>query len=364
MEYKLDAGCWNSVFAVPSEIVDQYIRLAGAGALKLMLFMLRHGGKSFSDEQLMDALGMKSSGELEDAALFWVQRGLIKYAGAQATEDTNAFAPSHRKPASISAEQLHLGDLGETQGDSQFVQSAQPTPQKSSARKVGETGLYYTAGDIAERIRTDKEIEGLFKEAEKLYGHTLKPREMQLVISLTDTYGLPSVVAVMLLKYCFRADKATPAYIISVAQSWSDDGINSFELADMRITELERRNGTEEELRRAMERQSKFTKKEREFISAWTVEWGFGTDMIMLAYDRAAERVNGNPFTYMNAILQRWHESGTTTVQQAEDEAKEWERTRKGKSDGAPNAQSAQGNSSFDVEDIMEQIRSKYKNSQ
>lgn len=351
MEYKLDAGCWNSVFAVPSELVDNYIRLAGAGALKLMLFMLRHGGKSFSDEQLMDALGMKSRGELEDAALFWVQRGLIKYAGAEATEERNAFSPAERKPLQATAQQLILGGFGEN-----AAQGA--SAEKSSAKKVGGGGLYYTAGDIAERIRTDKEIAGLFKEAEKLYGHALKPREMQTVIALTDTYSLPSVVAVMLLKYCFRADKATPAYIISVAQSWSDDGINSFELADMRIAELERRSGVEEELRRAMERQSKFTKKEREFISVWTGEWGFGTDMIMLAYERAAERVSGNPFTYMNAILQSWHNSGTATAQQAEDEAKQWERARKGK-DGA---KGAQGASSFDVDDIMEQIRSKYKN--
>ena len=126
----------------------------------------------------------------------------------------------------------------------------------------------------------------------------------------------------------------------------------------MRIAELERRSGVEEELRRAMERQSKFTKKEREFISVWTGEWGFGTDMIMLAYERAAERVSGNPFTYMNAILQSWHNSGTATARQAEDEAKQWERARKGK-DGA---KGAQGASSFDVDDIMEQIRSKYKN--
>lgn len=353
MEYKLDAGCWNSVFAVPSEIVDNYIRLAGAGALKLMLFMLRHGGKSFSDEQLMDALGMKSRGELEDAALFWVQRGLIKYAGAEATDERNAFAPAERKPLQATAEQLILGG---------FAENAQSAPaEKSSARKVGGGGLYYTAGDIAERIRTDKEIAGLFKEAEKLYGHALKAREMQTVIALTDTYSLPTVVAVMLLKYCFRAGKATPAYIISVAQSWSDDGINSFELADMRIAELERRSGAEEKLRRAMERQSKFTKKESDFIAVWTGEWGFGTDMIMLAYERAAERVNGNPFTYMNAILQSWHSSGTATVQQAEDEAKQWEHSRKGKADGA---KGAQGASSFDVDDIMEQIRSKYKNSQ
>ncbi len=79
MKYSLNAGEWNSVFAVPSSVVDRYIKLASAGSLKLILFLMRHGGKEFTDEQLIEALGFRREGELEDAALFWIQRGLIRY---------------------------------------------------------------------------------------------------------------------------------------------------------------------------------------------------------------------------------------------------------------------------------------------
>ena len=30
MEYKMNLGSWNSVFAVPGDIVDKHLRLAGA----------------------------------------------------------------------------------------------------------------------------------------------------------------------------------------------------------------------------------------------------------------------------------------------------------------------------------------------
>ena len=37
MEYKLNLGSWNSVFAVPSDIVDKHLKLAGAVQLKVLL---------------------------------------------------------------------------------------------------------------------------------------------------------------------------------------------------------------------------------------------------------------------------------------------------------------------------------------
>lgn len=346
MEYKLDVGCWNSVFAVPCDIVDQYIRLAGTGALKLMLYMLRHGGQSFSEEQLMDAIGIKSRGELEDALLFWVQRGLLKTAESDVSDDVSTFAANTVKPKKVSAEQIVLGEI-------------QPQTQPvSSAKKIDNT-LYYSAGEIAERIRTDKDIAGLFNEAEKLFGRSLRQKEMQTVISLTDSYGLPSIVAIMLLKYCVRAEKATPAYINAVAQAWSDDNINTFELADMRISQLERKNGTEEKLRAAMELDRKFIKKERDFIESWTVSFGFSVEMIMLAYERAVMHVNGkNPFDYMNGILTRWHNDGISSVEQVEQESKLHEQNKKAKNTN----NSKQSDSSFDVNDIMSQIRNKYNN--
>ena len=52
MNYSLDAGAWSSVFAVPASVVDKYIKLADEASLKLLLYLLRHGGESFTEEQL------------------------------------------------------------------------------------------------------------------------------------------------------------------------------------------------------------------------------------------------------------------------------------------------------------------------
>ena len=58
MNYKLNLGCWGSVFAVPSDVVDKYIKIAGGSNIKVLLFFLRHSGEQVTDEIIADALSM------------------------------------------------------------------------------------------------------------------------------------------------------------------------------------------------------------------------------------------------------------------------------------------------------------------
>ena len=58
MDYTLNMGPWNSVFAVPTALVDRYLRLAGKEQLQVLLWMLRHSGERVSPEKLAQELGM------------------------------------------------------------------------------------------------------------------------------------------------------------------------------------------------------------------------------------------------------------------------------------------------------------------
>ena len=161
MKYSLNAGEWNSVFAVPSGVVDKYIKLAGGNSLKLLLFLLRHGGETFSDEELKSALGFREVGELEDAALFWVQRGVIRYDTEKTVGDTDAFSPASVKPKNIVSAQLTL--------DETAPENPADTRTASSVRKISpDSGIYVSGSEIAGRINSDPEIEALFDEAQKL----------------------------------------------------------------------------------------------------------------------------------------------------------------------------------------------------
>ena len=76
MEYRLHMGPWNSVFAVPTALVDRYLKLAGKEQLQVLLWMLRHGGEAFSPEALAQELTLDQDAVL-DALDYWQQEGLL-----------------------------------------------------------------------------------------------------------------------------------------------------------------------------------------------------------------------------------------------------------------------------------------------
>lgn len=47
MNYKVNPDSLSAVFMVPSQIVDQHIKLAGGQQLKVLLWTLRHAGEGF-----------------------------------------------------------------------------------------------------------------------------------------------------------------------------------------------------------------------------------------------------------------------------------------------------------------------------
>lgn len=330
MNYSLDAGAWNSVFAVPSAVVDKYIKLADGASLKLLLYLLRHGGESFTEQQLRDTLGIRRDGELEDAAMFWFQRGIIR---------------------------MDEGELIPTDDNAQVVMQELPEPAErpSSLRRVAENdgSAIYTSGDIAQRIRTDKAIEFLFKEAQSLYGRTLKTSESRVVLQLTDFYGLPAEVAVMLLSYCFKQGKSTPSYIISVAKDWVNEDIRTVEAADKHLGLLEKRNGIEEQFRRAIGLNTKFSPNQLGFIQKWSEDWGFGVDMMILAHEITLDRTGNLSFSYMNKILENWKNSGVYNTDDAKRKSEEFREKGKKPSGGS--------NSSIDMDDVLDELRRQYQ---
>ena len=335
MNYSLDAGAWNSVFAVPAGVVDKYIKLADGASLKLLLYLLRHGGESFTEEQLKSALGIHRDGELEDAAMFWFQRGIIR---------------------------MDEGELTPTDDSAQerLPEAAEPEHERQSASSlrrvaVNNGSAIYTAGDIAQRIKTDSAIEFLFKEAQQLYGRPLKNPESRTIIQLTDFYGLPAEVAVMLMKYCFRIGKTTSNYILTTAQDWVNENIRTVDEADMHLQKLEKRFGVEEHLRQAMDMKTSFSPNQLAFIKTWTEEWGFGEDMIILAYQITLDNKGSLNFNYTNKILENWKKDGIYTT----DDAKRSNEEFRNKYRKKPENNTA--DSSIDMNDVMEELRRQYQ---
>lgn len=339
MEYSLNVGEWNSVFAVPSSVVDKYIKLASGNSLKLLLYLMRHGGESFTAEILRAELGFEELGELEDAALFWVQRGIIRARSSKDAVTLTASAEQTTLPTVIAAEEKRS-----------TVQKAKP--------------VVISNGGIAELIKSSPETQMLFNEAEKMFGRPLHQNERQTIAQLSAHYGLPGDVSLMLLVYCFKQDKATPSYISKVAENWANEDIMTVQLADEKIRALEKQTNIEKRIREKLGLVSNLSIKYREYIKTWALDWGFGEDMITLAYDKTLDGAGKWSFAYANKILETWKEKGITTPQEAEKADEEFRMANSSKKPVVvkrPVTTAAGKSSSFDTESLRSQIMNNYK---
>ena len=120
MDYILHMGAWNSVFAVPTSLVDRYLKLAGKEQLQVLLWMLRHGGEAVAPETLARELGT-DVGSVLDALDYWVQEGLLtgskgELSPAAAQEPTppicRCACPGPKPRGGTSSSQEALGQAG------------------------------------------------------------------------------------------------------------------------------------------------------------------------------------------------------------------------------------------------------------
>lgn len=341
MDYSLNVGEWNKVFAVPSSVVDKYIRLASGNSLKLLLYLMRHGGESFTAEILRAELGFEELGELEDAALFWVQRGIIRANNAKDTVSLSSVSEQIDIPSQVNDKSEEIKPA---------VQRAKP--------------VVISNGEIANLIKSSPEMQMLFNEAEKMYARPLHQNERQTIMQLTSHYGLPCEVSLMLLGYCFKLNKATPAYISKVAENWANEDIMTVQLADEKIRSLEKQNGIEKRICEALGLVSNLSAGNRAFIKTWALDWGFGEDMIMLAYDKTLNGTGKWSFAYANKILETWKDGGITTpqaVEKADEEFKKSNGLKKPASSKRPVMTATGKNSSFDTDRLRSQIMNNYK---
>lgn len=349
MEYSLNAGEWNKVFAVPSSVVDKYIKLASGNSLKLLLYLMRHGGECFTAEILRSELGFEELGELEDAALFWVQRGIIRTSSGKNSIKLSAASTD-------TASKSLTEELSAAEPVKRTIQEVKP-PVVSS-------------GEIAKSTKNSPEMKALYEAAENLFGRMLKPGDRETIYNLTGYYGLPCNVALMLIGYCTNLKerhnkKISPEYISKTAQNWANEEIMTVQLADEKIRSLEKQSSIEDRICQKMGLTIPSVDT-RNYIKIWAVDWGFGEEMIMLAYDKTIDGTGKWSPSYANRILENWKSSGITTPRDAEKADEEFKKANSFKktpiSAKRPVTTAAAKKSSIDIDKLMAQVKKNYKN--
>ena len=331
MDISLNLGAWNAVFAVPACLVDQHLKLAGAVQIKALLSIVRHAGEPLSLDDLAAALGLPVA-DVKDALQYWIETGLLRGQEAGLAPSLSCTPEPVPEPQSPSPEEP-AEPPAETESPSSPPAEAPPPP----ARRPRPSSTF-----VAQRMTQSHEISFLMQEAQQILGRTISPALSSILLSIHDDDGLPVDVIIMLLAYVKSIGKDNSNYIESVAKNWAAEEIFTHEQAEEKLRQLSETAQMWRNVENALGISHRSpSAREEQYVRRWMAEWGFRQDMIREAYDRCVNSTGRMNFNYMNRILERWHQSGISTPQQAA-----WEQNEK----AAARAQETAAQPTYDLE--------------
>ena len=307
MKYNINLGNWNSVFAVPSSVVDKYILLASGQAIKVLLFLLRNGDKTFSKADIATELKVTEE-TVNDALCFWVQAGLLCDNNGELTPAKTPVV--EEKPISFVAE----------------VNKTAVNVKKVEERSEGAL----SPREIAERIEGSAEIKFLFDEAQKIFGRPLNHTEQRGFIHISDYLGLNPDIILMIVRYCKSVDKLTMRNIDAIATTWAGDGVKTHTDAEKKLTVLKKRNKLASKVKTAFGIDRNLSAKENAYIEKWAFEYKMSFEMIESAYQIMCDNgISKTSFAYVDKILANWNNDGVLTVDKINTDKKTFKKTDK-----------------------------------
>lgn len=290
MAYTIDFGPWGSIFAVPAAVADRHLKFCSEAQLKVLLLALRQGQSPVDTAGIAGRLGLTEA-EVDDCLQYWQEARLF----------TEGSAPQPEKAGPAPAE-----------------------PPKKTVEE-GVTTIrsrgHLSPGEVNALLREDKRFAGLAAEMEKARGSVLSPSEREILAYLCGSLELTPEYLLVAAAYCRDRGKKKMSYLEKMVAGWLEEGIDTYEKAEVHIRRLTRQEDDEGRIRRLFGLPERaLTAREKACINRWCGEYMTPDALIKLAYDRAVEATGKVSFAYIDKVLAAWAAKGITTVEAAEAE--------------------------------------------
>ncbi len=320
MNYKINIDVYRNIFGVPCDVADKHVKLASHSALKVLLFFMRNGLEAI-DSDTPRRLAITEA-ELNEALIYWNQVGVLTAEKAEATSTVDAPSPTVN---------------------------------------VAERNKRPDRAEVARRIAESEEIAHVLRQAESVFGRTLKPAEMASLIYIMDSLSLKASITLMLVQYAAAEGRLSPSFIESTAVRWANEGISSVRDAEKELQAADQRRGAWQVVCRAMGIDHRRpSQKEEESAARWVNEWAFSDAMLRLAYDQCVDHTGKFSMQYINTILDNWHKNGVYTPKKFKDNEAVLSKQSKAPQKAKKKAPDASDSPSFDIS-LFEQLLNEQK---
>lgn len=273
--YKISSSFSGGATAVPTDIIDKYLKLAPSASFKVLLFIFRNPDNISDEKQISLCTGLPE-GDVKDCLSFWEEHGVIKRTDEEPKDATLSY--KNLKTAEVDA-----------------LNSEAPSRKKSAPVRLP------TQSEVSKRLSEDSTLASINTEAQLILG-TYGYRMQAVIVLLFDHYALPPEVIITLLQYQKDLGNVSPEAVKARGESWANKGITTLPLLNEELKALSLIDSVFKEVKLLTGLlQKTATGKTATYLRDWAVTWGFSADMILLAL-----KENGNSFAEANKQLKKW----------------------------------------------------------
>lgn len=310
--------------AISNLFIDEYMKDANDAQLKVYLYLLRmmnaHLATSVSD--IADKFNHTEK-EVIRALKFWEKQQLLdldydsnKNLVGIHIRDISSCSAAGTSPAAETSATFVPAPVATTDASGRGIPSVASatasvvtpvvTPAATLTPAAEEPSPYakpvYSADQLRE-FKNRQDTAQLLFIAESYIGKPLTPTEMKTILYFTDVLRFSEDLIDYLIQYCVERGKKDFKYIEKVAISWAEAGITTPKQAQKHSTKYDKSVYT---IMNELGKNGSPTAKEMEFISRWTKDYGFSTDIIIEACERTVLATDRHRFEYAESILSSW----------------------------------------------------------
>lgn len=280
--YRITCSFSGGATAIPTEIIDQYLKLAPAASFKVLLFILRNPDGAADAKQIGLCTGL-SQNEAQDYLDFWESKGIVADDSSVRTEKmTEAIGNVKTLPS-----------------------EKQNTTTKKASVKLP------SYGEVIDRLKKDPQFGAINQEAQLIVG-TYGSGMQSVLLFLYDYYGFAPEIIITLLQFQKDCGRLSPNDVKKCAEDWNERGIDTIEAVSAELRALQTIDNAYSAVKTLTEQKaSSPDSKTAKYLRQWAVEWAFSTEMILLAV-----KEGGKSYAEANKLLKKWSAQNLTSPEQ------------------------------------------------
>lgn len=293
---KIKCDYLNGAVAVPTDVIDKFLKLAPAASFKVLLFILRNPEGAADSKQISMCTGLPEA-DVSDCLDFWESNGII------AIDDK-----INEKAAKTAV------------GNAKCLEATEDKPCEAKKQKATPRSLPVkkpTQREIALRLTEEPELTFICNEAQAILG-TFGYDTQALIVMIYDYFGFPPEVIITLIQHQKCENKTSSAAIKSRAEDWAKRGIDTLEEVEKELLLLEKTNRLYSELKgRAGFTSESPSPRLSKYLYQWAGEWNCSKELINYALEEAKDVLSD-----ANKLLKKWVNSGFKDPSEVQEQQK------------------------------------------